>query len=335
MSTRHETDKDALSPSDEQIIAAFRGASTAEPTPGIDAAIQAAARRSVGSRPQPVGRFRWATWGVPLAAVATVVLSSTVVYWSVRDHGIENLASPEGSRYHEEAKELPHVSAQSRAEGDQTPLMRAPPAAPPSKGDLATPSVNPTQEPLRLPGASRGREAPYPSLQEPAKPKRADTLDGANVPAPMPHVSDSAIPAAAEPAASRGGAREPDVPVMSSPPMMPTVSTPPSPEMPSREQPRAELEERKKERAATLLKDSRSVSQAIGGASRAATPVDSPRKEAEVALEQRMEEIRTLIRDGATRRALDAIAALRRDHPEFKLPEDVDRFAKDNDSTSR
>lgn len=70
---RDETERDT------QLAALYRAAARDEPSPALDAAIRAAARREVGARPRPVGPFFSRSWRVPLSLAAVVVLSVSLV----------------------------------------------------------------------------------------------------------------------------------------------------------------------------------------------------------------------------------------------------------------
>lgn len=80
---------------DRALLAAYRAESDDLPAPDVDDALRAAARRAVGARPRAKGRGPFAgEWRMPLAAAATVVLSATVVFLTLRDHGLDELARP-------------------------------------------------------------------------------------------------------------------------------------------------------------------------------------------------------------------------------------------------
>jgi hypothetical protein len=69
----------------EQVKESYRAALQEEPRAIIDDAIRAAARRAVSSAPTSIGK-RWAArWTTPLAAAATVMLTSSVIFMAVRD----------------------------------------------------------------------------------------------------------------------------------------------------------------------------------------------------------------------------------------------------------
>jgi len=91
VSQDHDISHDGLEERDRVLIAAYRGESEDLPSQAVDDAIRAAARKAVGARPQAPGRFRFGAWNVPLAVAATVVLSATVAFMAVREHGLSEL----------------------------------------------------------------------------------------------------------------------------------------------------------------------------------------------------------------------------------------------------
>ena len=69
----------------EQVKQSYRAALQEEPRAIIDDAIRAAARRAVASAPTSIGKRWTARWTTPLAAAATVMLTSSVIFMAVRD----------------------------------------------------------------------------------------------------------------------------------------------------------------------------------------------------------------------------------------------------------
>jgi hypothetical protein len=69
----------------EQVKESYRAALQEEPRAMIDDAIRAAARRAVASAPTSMGKRWTARWTTPLAAAATVMLTSSVIFMAVRD----------------------------------------------------------------------------------------------------------------------------------------------------------------------------------------------------------------------------------------------------------
>jgi hypothetical protein len=69
----------------EQVKKSYRAALQEEPRAIIDDAIRAAARRAVSSGPTSIGKRWFNRWTTPLAAAATVMLTSSVIFMAVRD----------------------------------------------------------------------------------------------------------------------------------------------------------------------------------------------------------------------------------------------------------
>jgi hypothetical protein len=69
----------------EQVKESYRAALQEEPRAIIDDAIRAAARRAVSSGPTSIGKTWFKRWTTPLAAAATVMLTSSVIFMAVRD----------------------------------------------------------------------------------------------------------------------------------------------------------------------------------------------------------------------------------------------------------
>ncbi len=68
-----------------QVKESYRAALQEEPRAIIDDAIRAAARRAVSSGPTSLGKTWFNRWTTPLAAAATVMLTSSVIFMAVRD----------------------------------------------------------------------------------------------------------------------------------------------------------------------------------------------------------------------------------------------------------
>jgi hypothetical protein len=69
----------------KQVKESYRAALQEEPRAIIDDAIRAAARRAVSSGPTSIGKTWFNRWTTPLAAAATVMLTSSVIFMAVRD----------------------------------------------------------------------------------------------------------------------------------------------------------------------------------------------------------------------------------------------------------
>lgn len=160
MSQGQDSNSDVMKDADRLLLAAYRDASTDLPSTQVDDALRAAARRAVGARPRAPSRFRLGNWNTPLAAAATVVLSATVVFMVMRDHGTDELATPPS----------PAPAVRLHTESSTAPAdvpMSAEPAASPSSvapAVVQTPAVLPSapdaQERIAAPGAGAPAEFP-------------------------------------------------------------------------------------------------------------------------------------------------------------------------------
>ena len=74
-----------LNQQDDNVKHAYHSAVHDEPRAIIDDAIRAAARRAVSSQPQSIKKAWLSRWTTPLAAAATVMLTSSVIFMAVRD----------------------------------------------------------------------------------------------------------------------------------------------------------------------------------------------------------------------------------------------------------
>ena len=64
----------------EPVHGAAHAAVNDEPPASIDDAIRAAARRAVAAKPQPLQKKWHQRWATPLAAAATVLLTSSIIF---------------------------------------------------------------------------------------------------------------------------------------------------------------------------------------------------------------------------------------------------------------
>ena len=238
-------------PRDPRFDAAWRAASSEEPTPALDAAILAAAHREVGAKPQSLSaqaamraRRRW--W--PLAAAATVAVIAIGV---VQRAGHDDLvAPPSGSAV---VSDVPAQSARSAVESAQSATSaqkskeRAPDTPAPAAREESTQRAAPSPTvPLRK-KAEAVASAPAPSEKQ----QEATANTAAPLPEPFPAAtakSDASAPrdaAATAPVAdharesavrqrNEGGAASAKL-AATPPPAAPAVPTPPSaaPPMPT------------------------------------------------------------------------------------------------------
>lgn len=80
MSETREQPDDGADLHAEDVSRVYRMAAREEPTPELDAAIQSAATRAVGSRRRAPRRTSGRWWGVPIAVAATVVIGVSIAY---------------------------------------------------------------------------------------------------------------------------------------------------------------------------------------------------------------------------------------------------------------
>lgn len=85
----NERDSKLPEGSDPALAALYRGAPAESPPAQLDAAIQAAARRAVGARPQASGASFLRAWRVPLSIAAVLVMSVSMVTLTVRQKGAQ------------------------------------------------------------------------------------------------------------------------------------------------------------------------------------------------------------------------------------------------------
>lgn len=180
-------------PRDAQLSQLYAALEKPEPSPALDDAILAAARRAANTRPQavPGGGTRLRRWSVPLAAAASLVL----VVMLVRQERPQDGALPEGLH---EAQQLPAPAPQTSA-----------PMAPSPQAAQAQPQAPSAETPVADVAAVAGNEAPLPAAMPdddgaaPA-PVRADAVRE-EVAAPPPVLAMRGVKDEASAPASREG----------------------------------------------------------------------------------------------------------------------------------
>lgn len=143
-------------PHDAQLSQLYAALEKPEPSPALDDAILAAARRAANTRPQavPGGGTRLRRWSVPLAAAASLVL----VVMLVRQERPQDGALPEGLH---EAQQLPAPAPAPQAAA-QEPQAPAPQVA--VRQTQVAPEPAPSAEtPVADVAAVAGNEAPLPA----------------------------------------------------------------------------------------------------------------------------------------------------------------------------
>jgi len=165
-------------PRDDRVSSAYRGMPGEGPPPAIDAAIQAAARRAVGSRPAAARRFQ-----VPLSIAAVLALAIAVSLQVEREKPVVVDGTPVSSGSADYPVSQPEPEKEERTAPVQAPVTREAPRE--AKKEAAAP-----QEVKRF--------AP--------DPPRADTSSSAPASPPAP-ASMPAPPSAAGVAASADAVR--------------------------------------------------------------------------------------------------------------------------------
>ncbi|MFN0316595.1 MAG: hypothetical protein ACKVQA_16350 [Burkholderiales bacterium] len=152
---------------DPRLIAAYQEASTDAPSLHTGEALRAAARRAAGARPQALGKFRMAAWQAPLAAAAIVVLSTTVVFWTVREEGLDKLSQPPslGEASEPGKRSPPKITRQEKlAAKDAAP--KPPPSSAPVSNRAATARSSATTAPTKKLDASPAAPPPAPAPRD-------------------------------------------------------------------------------------------------------------------------------------------------------------------------
>lgn len=150
--------------SDPRLSGLYRAVPAENPPEHLDAAVQAAARRAVGARPQVAGASLLRAWRVPLSIAAVLVMSVSMVTLTVRHKG-DQLAQP------------PLTAA---APGPHSEPARAP--VPPAVTDAA--AVARQAAPVAKPAVTGiGRKSASADMAEGARPP-APAAPEAEMPAP-------------------------------------------------------------------------------------------------------------------------------------------------------
>jgi hypothetical protein len=173
MSEPHRPADDGPDLHAEDVARVYRTAAREEPTPELDAAIQAAAVRAVGSRGRRAGRrsLRW--WGVPIAVAATIVIGVSIAFLASEQSGSPLTPLPEAPPSPMPApKQVAPPRANGRTATDAMPpaARQAESTAAPDMSERATATrdVRPTRERTPRDLAASRRDAPS------AAPARAD-----------------------------------------------------------------------------------------------------------------------------------------------------------------
>jgi hypothetical protein len=197
----------------EQVKESYRAALQEEPRAIIDDAIRAAARRAVSSGPTSIGKTWFNRWTTPLAAAATVMLTSSVIFMAVRDR--PEVAPPiaEIVAVRDKAKAVPgetakDVGAPPVLESDATD-RRAEAAASAPANITQTLQLNQviekkssTFEPAAAPAMARKQDSSNRAMQSPSEPPILTTPTQQVPPAPAKQIAPPVELAKATPMAA-------------------------------------------------------------------------------------------------------------------------------------
>jgi hypothetical protein len=283
---------------DSRLAALYRAAARDEPSPALDAAIRAAARREVGARPRPVGPFFSRSWRVPLSLAAVILLSVSLVTLM--------------------REEAPEIARPPRADAP-LPLPEA--ATYPRKETVAADRTGASEPPTPLakraspeafPGVSAGRDTRVTALADkPRQPAQAEVRrDVAAAPAvtwPQPEAarpaqSVEAVASAPAPLAAPAEAPGPVAGVAAE----------------AKAQPRSE--------AASADSAVRESLRARGQAATAPAPQLAPQiagviqAHANLPPEKWLEQIEALRKQGRLEEAKTSLAHFRQRYPDYPLP---------------
>lgn len=364
MSQDHDISHDGLEERDRVLIAAYRGESEDLPSQAVDDAIRAAARKAVGARPRAPGRFRFGAWNVPLAAAATVVLSATVAFMAVREHGLDGLGEATPPRAMESAPAALAVPAPAEpaALAPSAPAETGPATAAEAQSADAGAAVrnfgNVTAVPAGPPAGATGGESARVEQPVIAQAREAESApigpeEALRRSVPYPgadavHESGSPALAEVEPPAQRraraasGVSSRKETAAAGLPQSTPVLPGPALEDVARAGDGDAPGE---KDGASHAVESAAARTQAPVSAAaslrreaaqfKAASPKPADGAAASPATDERVARIRTLLRDGRRAEALVVLSALRRDYPDYVLPADISALVKELPATSR
>lgn len=203
-----ETPRRAETERDSRLAALYRAAARDEPSPELDAAIHAAARREVGARPRPVSPFFSRSWRVPLSLAAVVLLSVSLVAL-IREEAPSEISQPPRA---DAPPPLPEAAAYPRKENvtadrtgagePPTPLAKraSPEAFPGAPAERDTKVTALADKPGQSAQAEVRRDvaaAPAVARQQPEAAKSARSVEAvASAPAPLAAPAEAPGPVA-------------------------------------------------------------------------------------------------------------------------------------------
>lgn len=266
---------------DPQLAGLYRTAAGENPPQSLDAAIQAAARRAVGARPQAAGASWLRAWRVPLSIAAVLVMSVSMVTLTVRQKGGPSLEPP--------------LTA-------SVPVPRSEPVTAPAVAENAAAArlAAPASKSAMAPAARKGAAGDMAETAKPPPPAMPDAETAvATAPAPQPPVF---APPPATPAESRLATAQQE---RSATPVRPLAkaSSAAAPEAAN-----VEAQALRRDRAAGMAED-------------AALPVSALVRELDTQPPEKwLEKILGLRQQGRAQEANELLTAFRKRYPDHSLP---------------
>ncbi len=322
-----ETERDA------KLAALYRAAAREEPSPALDDAIRAAARRAVASRPQRLGSSFIRSWRVPLSIAAVMVLTVSLVT-VMREEAPEIMLPPGGLLGEADYKRagpaadtgesatavskslVPHAQ-RSDSVGLKPPAQAGSPGIGLRDNRIAP---DPAAESRKEMAAAGRRETDAPTVPAPAKRAQPEAFPGADgardnkVAAPAEKLRQLAKEEAFPARAAEAVTRTPPVPaIIPAPAAGPTVEG----KVQSKSEPGSA--------EAALRETSRARVKAAPDVQPSAAPPASPmagaiQSRADLAPDKWLERIEELRRQGKLEEARTSLAEFRKRFPNYELP---------------
>ena len=300
-------------PRDDAIRARYRALATEEPSAAIDAALRAAARRAVASAPREARRSRTSRWAVPASLAAVVLLSFGVVMRM--------------------EQEVPPFEIETKAGATSSVAPAVPPPEPKVLAEAPRVAVAPQRAPEPAKSAPKekqaagGRVAETVAKPEPKQAVPAPAPFKATPPALAKDSAGTALPVATPAAPPAAASAAPSAAMPSAPAPQPRAFSDAAPTL------RAPMEEQRNVAPAARRDESAGASDDAAVPRAKSESFAAPRAaESAVAREalpwpdtpeKKLERIESLRVAGRDREADEAIARLRREHPDYRIPDAV------------
>lgn len=286
-----------MTDSDDRLSKRYRELAREEPSASVDAAILAASRRAVASRPSST------RWAAPVSIAAVLVLAFGVTLQMQREEpGVESSVPASGDPYSTPATPTPEPPPTTTAPTATSPAAAAPAASPPTVAEPAAPprQMAATREADRVSSPDAKVAQPKRDSSALKKEQRAapQTMADAAAPAPPPRPFPQTVPAEAERMLAPAPAAPPSIAAPPAPAQGPaTAQMAPAPAAPPP--------------AAAQARRSEMNVQGLARAKEAAEPLP----------ERELERIAKLRSEGRHEEADKALEAFRRAHPAYRIPE--------------